>query len=115
MTTSEDDMGIKITGLDAFREKLNTLQRRAQSASGPVQFDDLFPPEFMRRYTDFKSIQEMFDSSGVKIESQQDFDGMPADTWDGLVSKRTRFKSWDEMQAKAGEEYIAGRLNLDNL
>ncbi len=38
---------IKITGLDEMVRKLDTLQRRAQSISGPVHFDDLFPPEFV--------------------------------------------------------------------
>lgn len=42
-------MGIRITGLDEFRRKLERLSRNAQNVSGPVAFDDLFPPEFMRR------------------------------------------------------------------
>jgi hypothetical protein len=60
-------MGIKITGLDEFQRKLDTLQRRAENVSGPVPFDELFPPEFVRRYTDFKSIAEMLRPAGRRL------------------------------------------------
>ena len=46
-------MAIKITGLDEFRRKLERLSRNVENVSGTVAFDDLFPLEFMRRYTDF--------------------------------------------------------------
>jgi len=75
-------MGIKITGLDEFRRKLETLQRRAQNVSGPVPFDELFPPEFMRRYTDFKSIEEMLGSFTTPIESVDDLKQIPDAEWD---------------------------------
>jgi hypothetical protein len=108
-------MGIKITGLDEFRRKLDRLSRNAQNVSGPVAFDDLFPQEFMRRYTDFTTIQAMADASGFKIESQGDFEAIPDADWDTFVRSRTRFATWQDMQAKAGEEYIARRLNIENL
>jgi hypothetical protein len=108
-------MGIKITGLDEFRRKLERLSRNAQNVNGPVAFDDFFPPEFMRRYTDFSSIQVMADASGFKIESQEDFEAIPDADWDAFVRSRTRFPTWQDMQAKAGEEYVVRRLNIENL
>jgi hypothetical protein len=108
-------MGIRITGLDEFRRKLERLSRNAQNVSGPVAFDDLFPPEFMRRYTDFPTIQAMADASGFKIESQQDFEAIPDADWDAFVRSRTRFQTWQDMQAKAGEEYVVRRLKIENL
>lgn len=108
-------MGIKITGLDEFQRKLERLSRNAQNVSGPVTFDDLFPPEFMRRYTDFPTIQAMADASGFKIESQQDFEAIPDADWDAFVRSRSRFQTWQDMQAKAGEERVVRRLNLKNL
>jgi hypothetical protein len=108
-------MGIRITGLDEFRRKLERLSRNAQNVSGPVAFDDLFPPEFMRRYTDFSTIQAMADASGFKIESQEDFEAIPDADWDAFVRSRTRFQTWQDMQAKAGEEYVVRRLNIENL
>jgi len=108
-------MGIKISGFDDFRRKLETLQRRAQNVSGPVPFEDLFPPEFMRRYTDFKSIDEMFTELGTPIESAEDLKNIPEAKWEAFVKERTRFATWNAMQAKAGEEFIERRLNIDNL
>lgn len=108
-------MGIKITGLDEFRRKLERLSRNAHNVNGPVAFDDLFPQEFMRRYTDFPTIQAMADASGFKIESQEDFQAIPDADWDAFVRSRTRFQTWQDMQAKAGEEYVVRRLNIENL
>jgi hypothetical protein len=108
-------MGIKIAGLDEMRRKLETLQRRAASLSGPVAFEDLFPPEFMRRYTDFRSIDDLVAASGYTVQSTDDFEKIPQADWDSLIQATTRFKNWDAMQAKAAEEYAERRLNLENL
>jgi hypothetical protein len=105
----------KMTGLDELQKKLETLQRRAQSLNGPVPFEDLFPPEFMRRYTNFKSIEEMLVGFGAPITSTEEFERIPDAEWDVYVSAKTRFKSWDEMQFQAGQEYAERRLNFDNL
>jgi hypothetical protein len=66
-----------------------------------VPFDELFPPEFMRRYTDFKSIEEMLGACGTRIESAEDSKRIPDAEWNKFVSERTKFKTWDDMQAKA--------------
>lgn len=108
-------MAIKITGLDEFRRKLERLSRNVENVSGTVAFDDLFPPEFMRRYTDFATIQAMADASGFTIESREDFEAIPDADWDAFVRSRTRFQTWQDMQAKAGEEYVGRRLNIENL
>ena len=108
-------MGIKITGLDDMRRRLETLRRRAANLSGPVAFEDLFPPEFMRRYTDLRSIDDLVAASGYTIQSADDFEKIPQADWDALIKAKTRFKSWDAMQAKAAEEYAERRLNLENL
>lgn len=108
-------MPIKITGLDEFRRKLDRLSRNAQNANGPAAFDDLFPPEFMRRHTDFTTIQAMADASGFKIESQEDFEAIPEPEWDAFIRERTRFATWQDMMAEAGREYVVRRLNIENL
>jgi hypothetical protein len=108
-------MGIKISGLDEMRRKLERLQHRAQNLSGSVPFEDLFPPEFMRRYTNFKTMEEMFGAFGTPINSTEDFERIPDDEWDAYVKRSTRFGSWEAMQKQAGEEYIERRLNLENI
>ncbi len=106
---------ITITGLDELRRKFETLKRRAQNISGPVALEDLYPPEFMRRYTDFLSIDEMVKASGKQVESSEDFERMQDAEWDAFVQARTKFKQWNTMKVKAEEEYAARRLNLENL
>jgi hypothetical protein len=106
-------MGFKLEGFDDMRRKLETLQRRANNLSGPVGFEDLFPPEFMRCYTDCKTIDEFF--ADLPIESQADFEKLSVSELDQRVQAKTRFTSWDTMKAKAGEEYIERRLDIENL
>ena len=106
-------MGFKLQGFDDMRRKLATLQRRANNLSGPVAFEDLFPPEFMRRYTDCKTIDELF--SDLPIESQEEFETLSVSELDQRVQAKTRFTSWNAMKAKAGEDYMERRLNIGNL
>jgi len=108
-------MGIEITGLDEIRRKLEKLQHRVANLNGPVSFDDLFPPEFMRRYTDFLTMDDMIKASGHEVKTAADFEAIPDDEWDNLVNERTRFKDWSEMKNKAAGEYAERRLNLENL
>jgi hypothetical protein len=108
-------MCIKIRGLAEFRRKLDTLQRRAQNLNGPVPFEDLFPPEFMRRHTDFKTIEDMLSAFGVPINSTDDFERIPHDQWDTHVKRTTRFANWKTMQTQASEDFVERRLSLDNL
>ena len=56
----------------------------------------------------------MADASGFKIESQEHFEAIPDVEWDAFVRSRTRFQTWQDMQAKAGEEYVVRRLNIEN-
>jgi hypothetical protein len=67
-------MDFKIEGLDELNRNLQDLQRQAENLSGPVKFDDLFPPEFMRRYTKVKSIDELLAASGRTINTTEDFE-----------------------------------------
>ena len=106
-------MGVKLHGFDDMRRELETLQRRAGNLSGPVAFEDLFPPEFMRRYTDCQTVDELF--SGFTVYSQEDFEKLPVSELDQVVRSKTRFTSWDSMKAKAGEAYMERRLDIGNL
>lgn len=107
-------MEIRIEGLDQLRRKLDDLERRARNLSGEhnVSFDEIFPPPFMRRHTQYQTIQEMLDASPWKVRSQADFAAIPDAPWDEFVRKSTQFRSWKEMQETAAEEYFVRRLGL---
>ncbi len=76
-----------------------------------IQLSDLFPESFMKKHTDFNSIEVMLISSGFGIASQQDYEKIPPEKWDKLVKEHTKFASWKEMQAIAYQEWLDRSLN----
>jgi hypothetical protein len=73
---------------------------------------ELFPPDFMRRFTDFLDLDEMFKASGFHVESTEDFAKIPDDAWDRFIAERTLFGNWHEMQEKAGGEWVSKKLGF---
>jgi hypothetical protein len=104
-----------LEGFDELQRKLQELASRAEKLDGDhsVPMSELFPPDFMRRFTDFPDIDEMFEASGFRIESTEDFAKVPDDAWDTFVAERTLFASWHEMQEKAAGEWAAKKLGFD--
>ena len=54
----------------------------------------------MREYTNFGSIDEMFEASGFKCDTTEDFRAIPDDEWDAFIRQATRFDSWAEMKER---------------
>jgi hypothetical protein len=95
-------MAVEITGfddLDGFRE-------RVESANGEVPVDELFPADFMQNYTEFESFEAFLDRSPWTVETQSDFETIPADELDAYVRERTGFDSWEIMLSVGGREYV---------
>ena len=107
-------MSLKITGLEELQRKFESLARRARELDGchTVPLRELATPEFMRRYTDFSSIDEMIEASGFQVQSAEDFKRIPNDEWDVFIARRTRFSSWKEFLQKAGVDYIKDKLGF---
>lgn len=99
---------------DAFR-KLRDLQQKAEQLDGhhSVPLHELFPDEFMLHNTEFASIDELFEASGFKVETEEDFAYIQDDEWNVFISERTRFASWDEMKDAAALEWAKQRLELE--
>lgn len=108
------DIDIDTEGFDELENQLEQMERAARDLDGEneVPFPELFPPSFMRRYTDFSSIDEMLEESPFTVETQDDFEKIPVDEWDEFVDEHTRFPSWEKMMGKAGRDYVTGRLGL---
>ena len=71
-----------------------------------VIFDNLFPSAFMRRYTDFDSIQAMGEAWGKDIPENASFIEYCDEDWEKLVRRKTSFKNWEEMISRASSEYL---------
>lgn len=105
---------IKITGLDQLENRLNNMEKAAKelSAKKEVPLSDLFPSSFMRKYTNFSSLDELFNAGGFKIESQEDFEAIPDSELDKHISATTKFSSWQNMLNEAGVQYAAKKLGF---
>ena len=95
--------------------KLRDLRRRAEQLDGEhsVAFTELFSDEFMLRNTEFPSIDSMFEATGFRVESSEDFAAIPDEEWDIFIRERTRFASWEEMKNTAVQEWTMRRLDLE--
>ncbi|MCL4844915.1 MAG: hypothetical protein KJ066_00125 [Acidobacteria bacterium] len=109
-------MGIRIDGLDEMMRSLGKLAQRAERLDGEykVAFADLMPTDFVRRFTDFLTLDEMMQASGYKIESSEDFEKIPSEEWDIFIQQNTLFGSWEEMRGKAVAEWAASKLGLED-
>ena len=105
---------LKVTGLDELQRKLKDLGRRAESISGRqnVPLPELLTPDFIRQCSRFHSVEEMFEASGFKIESAEDFTSIPDDEWDDFIRANTSFLSWEAMLGEASGKWAARRLGL---
>tara|TARA_B100001750_G_C15247948_1_gene466302 strand:+ start:63 stop:374 length:312 start_codon:yes stop_codon:yes gene_type:complete len=102
-------MSVKIdtSGLDALQKRLKKL-----SNTKSIPFEEMFSPSFMRSNTRFSNIENMFEASGYKVETEEDFEQIPDKEWNEFISSETKFKSWDDMIHAAGGEYVAKQLGL---
>jgi hypothetical protein len=98
-------MPVDLRGFDDLKRRADEIKRKGEAG---VQLNDLFPPDFMMKYTNFGSIDEMAEASESDIKSMNDFDKIPAD----FVRKNTRFSSWGEMTKTATEQWVARGLRL---
>lgn len=71
-------------------------------------FKQTFNPGFMRKYTNFKSIEDFFSKSKFKINSNKDLEVLNEKEdkeLDEYVKENTNFENWNEM-AESAEEYL---------
>jgi hypothetical protein len=100
------DTSIKVTFDDS---KLKELQRKLKDLKGEkrVALPDLLPDDFIRKNTDFKTLQAMIDASGVKNQEE-----IGNDKFSKFIATHTRFSDWEEMLKTAGAEYYKRQLGL---
>jgi hypothetical protein len=105
---------LKVTGLDKLQRKLKDLGQRAESISERqnVPLPELLTSDFIRQCSRFQSVEEMFEESGFKIESAEDFASIPDDEWEDFISANTSFLSWEAMLREATGKWAARRLGL---
>lgn len=93
---------------------LQKLLDRAQElqAQQTVSLDKILTDDFVSEHTKFSTANELFEGSGFKLESVEDFYAIPDDEWDAYIAKVSTFENWLEMQKAAALEYMKSQLDL---
>ena len=107
-------MKFEIDGLNNLEKNLNKVQKNAKELKGSkeIRLNELFTDDFMRKYTNFNSLNEFFDKSPFGIRNEEDFINLEQKEFDEWVRTNARFNNWDEMQEKAVQEYTIKKLGL---
>lgn len=104
---------LKITGLDEAIKKLNDLKKKANSMNGQsVPIEEILTSAFLTQHTPFGSATEMYEASGFKIETKEDFEAVPDDEWDAFVRSVSGFDNWQAMLGAASKEWATKQLGL---
>ncbi|GAE36697.1 hypothetical protein [Halalkalibacter akibai] len=105
---------IKINGLNEFQRKIKQLEDNAKALQGEnsISFNELFSGTFMKKHTNFLSIDDMFKNSSFKIDSIEDFEAIDKASLDEFVNSTTNFITWSDMQEKAVTEWTAKKLGF---
>ena len=94
-------------------KKLNDIQKKAEAINKQsVPISEVLTPTFLQRFTPFASADEMYEASGFKIETAEDFAAVPGDEWDGFIRSVSSFPDWQSMLDKAGKEWATKKLGL---
>jgi hypothetical protein len=70
-----------------------------------VDSADLFTPDFMKRFTDFESMDNMLGAGGFGIEAIEHKERNASTDWEDFVKTRTRFTNWQQMKRVAVDEF----------
>ena len=104
----------EINGLNELQKELENLQKKVENLSGSqnIPLKELLSNSFMKEYTSFNSISELFKASGFQINSIEDFDNIPSSELDRCTSKNTDFDSWQDIIREATNQYVLEKLDF---
>jgi len=100
-------------GFEIDTRGLDELRKNAENLSGTnhVKLSDLFNIGFMRKNTNFSSVEEMFEKSGLEIESEEDIK-TNQEVWDEFIKTNTNYAGWAAMLRAASVEWLKKGLGF---
>lgn len=99
-------MAFKSNGnLEKLRRNLSALSQTTE-----IKLTDLMDSQFISGCSKYANVEELFESSGFKIESEEYFLAIPDDEWEEFIVKNTTFSSWDDMQQAAASAYTKKKI-----
>lgn len=107
-------MSFKIDGLDELQKQLKNMQSAARELEGTheVSFDEIFTTSFMKKYTNFVTIDELLISGGFNVETTEEFEAIPEDELNIHIANTTKFDCWSDMYEEAVSQYISKKLGF---
>lgn len=104
---------LRIEGMDKIQRKLDALTKNAKAMDGQhVPVTELLTPAFVSAHTRFTSADELFEQSGFKIESPDDFTAIPDAEWDNYIRSISSFSGWKAMLSEAAGAWTKKRLGI---
>ena len=84
--------------------KSNLQKIAAQNPQKEVSYQEIFSNSFMQKYTQFANFN--FFMKGLKIDNFSKIEKLKSDTLNDFVQKNSHFKTWEEMQQAAVNDYM---------
>ncbi|MEK0176169.1 hypothetical protein WN867_03575 [Tetragenococcus halophilus] len=81
------------------------IEKQLNKKLGKVKADKLFTKQFMKRNTDFNSLDDFVSNYDDSITSRN-FHRALGRKFDKYVSSNSKFSNWNEMLTKAVENYL---------
>lgn len=95
------------SGLRKLTKSLEELARGEQ-----VALHDLLNQQFMKKYTEFNSLEEMLKNCPLNANTVDEFEAL-AETkeWNDYIRQHTRFDNWQDMLHTAVAERVKRKLS----
>lgn len=104
---------VNFTGFLQIRRELEWIADKPEEFKNKtITFGDIFPASFMRKYTKFTSLYELFEKGGFLNESDEIPDPLDENELDKHISKNSRFYSWLGMVELSVKEYYEKQTRL---
>lgn len=91
------------SNFDGFKKLVENAKDLEDKQSVPLT--TLLNDSFIQDKTPFLSLTELFEKSGFKVESQEDFKAIPDEAIDKFISENSEYETFQEMLGAAAVEY----------
>lgn len=107
----QNDFPLNITTENSNNNYQNLISNKL---SGYVSLENLFNEEFVKMYTSFNTIGELFTNYSIEIKTQEAYDNINRNLFDSFISDNSEFSTYSEMVKKATPQYIKQKIKMIN-
>jgi len=101
----------EIKGLDKVQKEIEKLQKKVKKIGRKqkVKLAELLTDSFIKKNSNYNSLQSMIDSSPKEINSEKDLE---SEEWNKFIKENSKFNSWEEILHAGYAEWIKNKLDL---